>query len=167
MVGLSARDNILLALNNEIPDYVHCCPDISNIIPVKMAGKPFWEIYLNKDPPLGLAQIFAVNRLGVDDFSDQGQLDPSPEYNERFKETIIQTSKTRNFIDTKTTVKTVSGEITFRTRYYSYQLPILIEKPIAASNGGYKLSTGDQCPKETPIENIKAMVKATRKYGRY
>jgi uroporphyrinogen decarboxylase len=130
MADRSARDNIIITLNNKIPDYVPCCPDISNMIPAKMTGKPFWEIYLNNDPPLGLAQVFAIKRLGIDGFSDQGQLDPSPEYNERSKEAIIQTSEDRSFIDTKTTFKTTSGVLTFKTRYYSYQPPILMEKPI-------------------------------------
>ncbi|MHA2333169.1 MAG: uroporphyrinogen decarboxylase family protein [Candidatus Hodarchaeales archaeon] len=35
----------------------------------------------------------------------------------------------------------------------------------AAYEGGYILSTGDQCPAETPVENIQAMVKATQKFG--
>jgi len=37
----------------------------------------------------------------------------------------------------------------------------------AAENGGFILSTGDQCPRETPEENIFAMVKTARTYGRY
>ncbi|MHA2333168.1 MAG: hypothetical protein ACXAEU_14200 [Candidatus Hodarchaeales archaeon] len=73
----SARENIITALLNEIPEYLPCCPDISNMIPSKMTGRPFWDIYLKKDPPLGIAQVHAVNQLGIDGFSDQGKLDPS------------------------------------------------------------------------------------------
>ena len=37
----------------------------------------------------------------------------------------------------------------------------------AGKNGGFILSTGDQCPMETPDENIFAMVETARTYGNY
>lgn len=37
----------------------------------------------------------------------------------------------------------------------------------AAEGGGFILSTGDQCGRDTPEENIRAMVEVARTYGRY
>jgi uroporphyrinogen decarboxylase len=37
----------------------------------------------------------------------------------------------------------------------------------AAAGGRYVLSTGDQCGRDTPDENIIAMVGTARSYGRY
>ncbi len=37
----------------------------------------------------------------------------------------------------------------------------------AAAGGGFILSTGDQCGRDTPDENLKAMVETARTYGRY
>jgi uroporphyrinogen decarboxylase len=37
----------------------------------------------------------------------------------------------------------------------------------AGLGGGFILSTGDQCPRDTPLANLRAMVKAARRYGRY
>ena len=37
----------------------------------------------------------------------------------------------------------------------------------AASGGGFILSTGDQCGRDTPDANIRAMVETARTYGRY
>ena len=37
----------------------------------------------------------------------------------------------------------------------------------AAANGGFVLSTGDQCGRDTPDENISAMAEIARTYGRY
>jgi uroporphyrinogen decarboxylase len=37
----------------------------------------------------------------------------------------------------------------------------------AAEGGGFILSTGDQCGRDTPEENIRAMVEAAREHGRY
>jgi uroporphyrinogen decarboxylase len=37
----------------------------------------------------------------------------------------------------------------------------------AGSGGGFILSTGDQCGRDTPDENIFTMVEVARNYGRY
>ena len=37
----------------------------------------------------------------------------------------------------------------------------------AAEGGGFILSTGDQCGRDTPFENIMAMVETARTYGKY
>ena len=37
----------------------------------------------------------------------------------------------------------------------------------AAEGGGFILSTGDQCGRDTPDENLFAMVDTARNYGRY
>jgi len=37
----------------------------------------------------------------------------------------------------------------------------------AADGGGFILSTGDQCGRDTPDENLRAMVETARTYGRY
>jgi len=37
----------------------------------------------------------------------------------------------------------------------------------AAEGGGFILSTGDQCGRDTPDENIMAMIELARTYGKY
>ena len=37
----------------------------------------------------------------------------------------------------------------------------------AGANGGFILSTGDQCGRDTPDENLRAMIDTARTYGRY
>jgi uroporphyrinogen decarboxylase len=37
----------------------------------------------------------------------------------------------------------------------------------AAEGGGFILSTGDQCGRDTPDDNIRKMVEVARTYGRY
>ena len=37
----------------------------------------------------------------------------------------------------------------------------------AGEGGRFILSTGDQCGRDTPFENIFAMIEAAEKYGRY
>ena len=35
----------MTAMTNGIPDRVPATPDISNMIPARLTGKPFWELY--------------------------------------------------------------------------------------------------------------------------
>ncbi|MBN1490815.1 MAG: hypothetical protein JXA69_12930 [Phycisphaerae bacterium] len=37
----------------------------------------------------------------------------------------------------------------------------------AGANGGFVLSTGDQCPRETPVENLFTLIETAREFGRY
>jgi len=57
---MTRKDRMLAALNNEQPDRVPDAPDISNMIPCRLTGKPFWDIYLYDDPPWWQAYINAT-----------------------------------------------------------------------------------------------------------
>lgn len=63
---MTPRQRMLTAMRNKIPDRVPVCPDISNMIPARLTGKPFWDIYFHNDPPLGEAYLQAVNMLEMD-----------------------------------------------------------------------------------------------------
>lgn len=53
-------------LRGEMPDCVPVCPDISNMVPCRLTGKPFWDIYVYKNPPLWKAYIDAVKYYDLD-----------------------------------------------------------------------------------------------------
>ena len=57
---------MLVAMRNGQSDMVPVAPDMSNMIPCKLTGKPFWDIYLYQDPPLWQAYINAVRYFGFD-----------------------------------------------------------------------------------------------------
>ncbi len=57
---------MLAAMRNKKPDMVPVAPDTSNMIPCRLTGKPFWEIYLYQDPPLWEAYIHCCKRFGFD-----------------------------------------------------------------------------------------------------
>jgi uroporphyrinogen decarboxylase len=63
---MNSRERILAVLRGEIPDCVPACPDISNMVPAKLTGKPFWQIYVYQDPPLWKAYIDAVKYFDLD-----------------------------------------------------------------------------------------------------
>jgi len=42
---MTSKERMLTAFRNQQPDIVPVSPDISNMIPAKLTGKPFWDIY--------------------------------------------------------------------------------------------------------------------------
>ena len=67
---MTSKERLMTAMSHGIPDRVPATPDISNMIPAKLTGKPFWDIYLYQNPPLWLAYIEAVKALKFDGFLD-------------------------------------------------------------------------------------------------
>jgi len=67
---MTSKERMLRAMRNGKADCVPVAPDMSNMIPARLTGKPFWDIYLYQDPPLWLAYIEAVKHFGFDGFLD-------------------------------------------------------------------------------------------------
>ena len=65
-MSITPRQRLLAVLHGEVPDCVPVCPDISNMVPARLTGKPFWDIYVYKDPPLWKAHIDALKRFDLD-----------------------------------------------------------------------------------------------------
>jgi uroporphyrinogen decarboxylase len=57
---------MLMAMTGGQPDSVPVAPDTSNMIPCRLTGKPFWDIYLYQDPPLWQAYGDTVKHFGFD-----------------------------------------------------------------------------------------------------
>jgi uroporphyrinogen decarboxylase len=66
METMTSRRRMIAAMRNKQPDRVPAAPDMSNMIPCRLTGKPFWDIYLYQDPPLWQAYIEAVKYFGID-----------------------------------------------------------------------------------------------------
>jgi uroporphyrinogen decarboxylase len=67
---ISSRQRLLTVIQGKIPDCVPVAPDFSNMIPARLTGKPFWDLYLYNDPPIWEAYIAAAKRFGIDSMMD-------------------------------------------------------------------------------------------------
>jgi len=67
---MTGRERLQTVLAGRLPDHVPVAPDTSNMIPAKRTGKPFWDVYLYKDPPLWKAYIDCVKHFGFDSLMD-------------------------------------------------------------------------------------------------
>ena len=93
------RERLLAVLHGEMPDCVPVCPDISNMVPARMTGKPFWDIYVYQDPPLWKAHIDALKHFDIDggfelyDFGDLfGDEDP------KWERKIVHRNEDNSFV---------------------------------------------------------------------
>lgn len=95
---MTSKERLLIALRNGKADRVPVAPDISNMIPCKLTGKPFWEIYMVQDPITGggararLAEAYlaAVRYFGFDGFGSYISLGPSKDDKKKFRREIIE-----------------------------------------------------------------------------
>ena len=89
---MTSRDRLLAVLHGKIPDCVPCCPDISNMVPCRLTGKPFWDIYAFQDPPLWKAHIDALKHFDIDggfEVYSFGTVDPVTGYESPMEERVV------------------------------------------------------------------------------
>lgn len=67
---MTSKERLLKVINGDLPDHVPASPDISNMVPARMTGLPFWDIYLYKRIPSWKAYIEAVKYFGFDSLMD-------------------------------------------------------------------------------------------------
>ena len=67
---MTSKERLNAVLRHQIPDHVPVAPDTSNMIPARLTGKPFWDLYLYQDHPIWLAYIDCVKHFGFDALMD-------------------------------------------------------------------------------------------------
>lgn len=107
--AMSSRERMITAIRNEMPDSVPVAPDISNMIPAKMTGKPFWDIYFHNDPPLWKAYIEAVKYFGFDGWFIYGYVHFHSNSQVTAKAEIVDKDSTR--VVQRITYDTPAGEL--------------------------------------------------------
>lgn len=67
---MTPRQRLQTVLSGRLPDRVPVSPDFSNMIPARLTGKPFWDLYLYNDPPIWEAYIDCAKHFGIDALMD-------------------------------------------------------------------------------------------------
>lgn len=136
---MTPRERMIAALSNKTPDRIPASPDISNMVPCRLTGKPFWDIYVNNDPPLWRAYLDAVRYFGMDGWFMYGELEfrTSP----RIPVAAEVARRTDDRWDVKKTYHTPLGDLTELTACPRRDPPTPIEKLVKdfkADFGKYK-----------------------------
>ncbi len=125
---MTSRERFLAALNNRTPDRVPVAPDISNMVPCRLTGKPFWDVYLHGDPPLWRAHLDANRKYGFDAWFHRGRLDLEIAHTNEVSHRIIDRTDER--IVRETTIRNRLGTLTSETIYFVADSPWIATKPI-------------------------------------
>jgi uroporphyrinogen decarboxylase len=67
---MTGKERLQTVLRGGIPDCVPVAPDFSNMIPARLTGKPFWDLYLYKNPPAWEAYIDCAKHFDIDAVMD-------------------------------------------------------------------------------------------------
>ena len=63
---MTPKERMLAAFRKQQTDTVPVAPDIYAMIPCRLTGKPFWEVFYDNDPPLWRAYLDAVRFFKMD-----------------------------------------------------------------------------------------------------
>ena len=90
---MTSRERLIKVLSGELPDRVPVAPDTSNMIPARLTGLPFWDLYLYKKIPIWKAYIDCAKYFGFDSLMDGYApilFSELSEINTEYKEAIIK-----------------------------------------------------------------------------
>lgn len=128
MTEMTPRERMMTAMRGGIPDRVPSAPDISNMIPCRLTGKPFYEIYANDNPNLADAYLHALDVLPMDGWYTYGGLRYHyPEAIERKRDWI---SRGRESWRCRDTICTPAGNLSETTVFPAGNPPTTVEKMI-------------------------------------
>jgi uroporphyrinogen decarboxylase len=117
MGSLTPKERMLAAMRREEPDRVPVAPDISNMVPAKLTGKPFWKIYRDRDPPLWRAYLRAARLFGIDAWMTYGALQGARESDGvSRREEVVTTSHDRLVV--RNQVSTPDGDLWDETVFF-------------------------------------------------
>jgi uroporphyrinogen decarboxylase len=95
---MTSRERLLTVLSGGLPDCVPVAPDFSNMIPARLTSKPFWDLYLYRDPPIWEAYVACARHFDIDSLMDGYfplTLDPPSEEEAQWETFIIQRAPER------------------------------------------------------------------------
>ena len=49
---MNPKKRILTTLRNKQADHVPACPDLWEMVPVRLTGRPTWDVMVYQDPPI-------------------------------------------------------------------------------------------------------------------
>jgi len=129
---MTPKERFLTAMRaGGVPDRVPCTPDISNYIPCKRTGLPFWEIYFENKIPLWKAYLDAADYFGIEAWMASCTGIPLRFENSRVERTVeLVFDKQQDAMIEKTRWRTPDGEMTSRSLCFRGDPPSPIEKPI-------------------------------------
>ena len=127
---MTSRERFITAIKGGVADRVPVTPDISNYIPCKRTGLPFWEIYFKNTVPLYKAYIDAAVYYGIDGWVASCFGIPAKYSNDHvtFESKLVQ--RDHESMIKETVIHTPDGDLFSKDLCYAGDPPSPIEKSI-------------------------------------
>ncbi len=123
---MTPRQRMLTAMTGGVPDRVPASPDTNWMIPARLKGGKFWDVYLHGEPPIWKAYNDCVRYFGLDGFSHHGTYQvPRSEETSSSRE-IVHQSDERLVVGN--TFKCPAGELTQETTFLHDEPPTTTKK---------------------------------------
>ncbi len=132
---MTSRERMLTAMRGGVPDRVPAAPDTNWMIPARLAGGPFWNVYLHHDPPIWKAYNDCVRFYGVDGFSHHGVYTLPPHDGAEYSSRYLEQSDER--VVQETTLRCPAGTLTQQTTFPVRDCPTPTKKWITDFTGQY------------------------------
>ena len=132
---MTGRERMLVAMRNGTPDRVPAAPDTNWMIPARLVGGPFWNVYLHHDPPIWKAYNDCVRHFGIDGFSHHGVYSLPPLPGVETATRCLEQSNER--IVTETTFRCPAGTLTQQTTFLPRDCPTPTKKWITDFEAQY------------------------------
>ena len=113
---MTSKERMLCAMTGGQPDMVPVAPDISGMLPIRAAGRPYWDAYLYNDPPGWSLYLEQVKKFGFDGWFIYGGLDGSPDDKREYRTEVR--SKTDEKIVVRRHCDTPDGTLWQERVYY-------------------------------------------------
>lgn len=133
---MTSRERMRTALSGGIPDRVPAAPDISNMVPCRLTGRPFWDIYFYQNPSLVWAYIDAVNYYGMDGWLIDGGVTFSLQSEVSVETAVL--SHTPEALVARNCYHTPDGDLTETVYYAAGNPPSYTEKLIKDLRADFK-----------------------------
>lgn len=126
--SLSSRERMLVAIRCGQPDMVPVSPDISNMVPCRLTGKPFWEIFLNQNPPLWKASLDALEYYDFDGYFNSCEIELQTD--DSCEDVVVSKNLQNGRLIEKHLIRTPAGDMDYQWVYFKADSPSMTVKPI-------------------------------------
>ena len=121
---MTGKERMMAAIANGKADHTPVAPDMSNMIPAKLTGNKFYDLYMYNNPPLWKAYIDAVKHFGTDAWFIYGG--PDFEFDSQITASTDIISQDTDHIKTRTTYNTPKGSLFCENIFPSDQPPTVV-----------------------------------------
>jgi uroporphyrinogen decarboxylase len=132
---MTSKERMMIAFHRKEADHVPVCPDISVMVPAKLTGRPFYELFLDGREHNGWtsatyaeAYVNAVRYFGIDGWYIYGGLkEIRPDGAPEFIDTIVDLEDRKRV---ERICRTPRGDLTEQETYFTDEPPWRGEKPV-------------------------------------